>query len=200
MTAIKAAGGTVVGAATDIGSLRQAKAIVRLAVERFGRLDILINNASVLGPRALIVKYPVGEWLRVLRCNLTGTFYVSREAARIMVKQRRGRIITLSSSVGRIGRAEWGAYAVSKFGVEGLTQVMANELSPFGISVMTFNPGATRTAMRAKAHPEEDPRRLPDPAAPAEALLRLAVSQDPSLSGKAFDLHNVPLPESIASR
>jgi NAD(P)-dependent dehydrogenase (short-subunit alcohol dehydrogenase family) len=98
----------------------------------------------------------------------------------------------VSSSVGRVGRAGWGAYAVSKFGTEGLSQVMADELKSSGVTVFTFNPGGTRTAMRAEAYPHEDRRKLQDPSVPAEALLRLALRASPSMSGKAFDLHNLP--------
>jgi NAD(P)-dependent dehydrogenase (short-subunit alcohol dehydrogenase family) len=189
---IRVAGGTAVGRVTDIGSVRQAQALVRLAVRQYGRLDLLINNAGILGPLAPIASYPVREWKKVLRINLSGTFYLSQEAAKVMAKQEHGCIILVSSSVGRVGRAGWGAYAVSKFGVEGLSQVMADELTSAGVTVMTFNPGGTRTAMRAAAYPREDRRKLQDPSAPAESLLRLAICASPAMSGKSFDRHNVP--------
>jgi NAD(P)-dependent dehydrogenase (short-subunit alcohol dehydrogenase family) len=101
-------------------------------------------------------------------------------------------MITVSSSVGRVGRAGWGAYAISKFGVEGLMQVLADELRPVGVWAMTFNPGGTRTAMRAEAYPSEDRDRLRHPAVSASALLRLVTSASPAVSGKAFDLENLP--------
>jgi NAD(P)-dependent dehydrogenase (short-subunit alcohol dehydrogenase family) len=192
LRAIRAAGGTAIGRVTDIGSARQAQALVRLAVRQYGRLDLLINNAGILGPRVPIASYPVREWKEVLRINLSGTFYLSQEAAKVMAKQAHGCIIMVSSSVGRVGRAGWGAYAVSKFGVEGLSQVMADELKSAGITVMTFNPGGTRTAMRAAAYPREDRRKLQDPSAPAESLLRLALCASPTMSGKSFDRHTVP--------
>ena len=124
--------------------------------------------------------------------NLHGTFYVTQEAARIMVAQGSGCIITLSSSVGRTGRARWGAYAVSKFGVEGMTQVLADELRSTGVHAMTFNPGATRTDMRAAAYPEEDVTRLKEPAVVAEGLLRLVVCAHDRLSGGAFSADTLP--------
>jgi len=189
---IRAAGGTAVGRVMDIGSARQAQALVRLAVRQYGRLDLLINNAGILGPRVPITDYPVRDWTEVLRINLSGTFYLSREAATIMTEQGHGCIIMVSSTVGRAGRAGWGAYAVSKFGVEGLSQVMADELKSAGVTVVTFNPGGTRTAMRAAAYPREDRRKLPDPSVPAETLLRLALYASPAMSGKTFDRHNVP--------
>ncbi len=192
LSAIRTAGGTASARVTDIGSPRQARALVDFTVRRYGRLDLLINNAGILGPRVPLVEYPLADWTRVLGINLSGTFYVTQHAARVMVGQRSGCIITLSSSVGRAGRAGWGAYAVSKFGVEGLSQVLAEELRLLGVRTLTFNPGGTRTAMRVEAYPSEDPGRLRDPSVAADALLRLAVCPSPSISGKAFDLENLP--------
>lgn len=191
-SAIARQGGTALASVADIASSRQARALVRQAVRRFGRLDVLINNAGILGPQAAIATYPLREWARVLRINLTGTFYVSREAARVMMGQRSGCIITVSSSVGRAGRAQWGAYAVSKFGVEGLTQVLADELRAYGVRAVSFNPGGTRTAMRAEAYPNEDRSRLRDPSIAAEALLRVATCSTLQHSGQAFDLNTLP--------
>ncbi|MEW6544149.1 MAG: SDR family oxidoreductase [Nitrospirota bacterium] len=192
VSAIRRFGGDAAGRVADIGSASQARALVRFTVRRHGRLDFLINNAGVLGPRMPVANYPLRGWATVLRTNLSGTFYLCREAARIMARQRSGCIISLSSSVGRKGRANWGAYAVAKFGVEGLTQVLAEELAPFGVVAMTFNPGGTRTAMRAEAYPEEEPARLQDPSVPAAALLRLACLASPAISGQAFDRTNLP--------
>jgi len=189
---IKVAGGEVAARVTDIGAPRQARALVRFAVRRYGRLDLLINNAGILGPRVPISDYPLRDWQRVLRINLSGTFYMSREAAKVMAAQGHGCIITLSSSVGRAGRAGWGAYAVSKFGVEGLMQVLADELRSVGVCAMTFNPGGTRTAMRAEAYPGEDRDRLRHPSLSARGLLHLAINASPAVSGKTFDLANLP--------
>ncbi|MGH7165457.1 MAG: SDR family NAD(P)-dependent oxidoreductase [Nitrospiraceae bacterium] len=190
--AIRAAGGLAEARVTDISSARQARALIRFAVECYGRLDLLINNAGILGPRRPLIDYPQQKWNQVLRINLTGTFYVTQAASRIMAAQRGGCIITISSSVGRAGRAEWGAYAVSKFGVEGLMQVLADELRSVRVIALTFNPGATRTAMRAEAYPKEDPTGLRTPSVPAEALLRLATHSSAEMSGQAFDLDHLP--------
>ncbi len=190
--AIRAAGGGAVARVADIGSARQARALVNLALRRHGRVDLLINNAGILGPRVPLTRYPQRAWEKVLRINLNGTFYMTQEVAQAMARRRNGCIITVSSSVGRAGRAGWGAYAVSKFGVEGLTQVLADELRSANICVITFNPGGTRTKMRAEAYPREDRSKLRDPSAAARALLHLAARSSPSLSGRAFDLANLP--------
>ena len=184
--AITKAGGEAVARVADIGSARQARSLVALARQRYGRLDILINNAGILGPLLPLVAYPLRDWAKVLRVNLTGTFVVTQEAAKLMSAQGHGCIVTISSSVGRAGRANWGGYAVSKFGVEGMSQVLADELREQGIVVATFNPGGTKTAMRARAYPHEDRRRLHAPSEVAQALLRVALSATPALSGKAL--------------
>jgi len=189
------AGGDATAELADIGVADQASRLPAVAVERYGRLDVLINNAGILGPRVPIVDYPVEAWTEVVRVNLTGSFVVSQAAARIMARQRTGCIITLSSSVGRAGRQRWGAYAVSKFGVEGLSQVMADELRPAGVIVLTLNPGGTRTRMRREAYPEEDPAGVRDPREAAEALLHLAVRATLDLSGRSLNLSDLARPQ-----
>jgi NAD(P)-dependent dehydrogenase (short-subunit alcohol dehydrogenase family) len=148
--------------------------IARAALERYGAIDILVNNASVLGPRVPIVAYPVSDWQAVIAVNLTGLFFMTQEVLHSMVSRRQGSIINLTSGVGRTGKARWGAYAVSKFGVEGFSQVLADELKASGIRVNAVNPSATRTAMRAAAHPDEDPMTLPRPAEITEVFVYLA--------------------------
>ncbi|TAJ07121.1 MAG: SDR family NAD(P)-dependent oxidoreductase [Nitrospirae bacterium] len=187
LKSIVAGGGEAVARVADIGLARQGRALAGLAKRRYGRLDILINNAGILGPLAPLVAYPLREWSKVLRVNLTGTFIVTQQAARLMAAQGRGCIVTISSSVGRAGRANWGGYAVSKFGGEGMSQILADELRTRGVIAFTFNPGGTKTDMRARAYPREDRRRLHTPSEAAQVLLRLVASATPAMSGKAFD-------------
>ncbi|WP_447976599.1 SDR family NAD(P)-dependent oxidoreductase [Candidatus Nitrospira bockiana] len=184
-------GGEAIGRSADIGRPDGAQSAVRLAVEKYGSLDVLVNNAGILGPRVSLVEYPIEAWLEVLQINLTGTFLVTREAARAMLAQGGGTIISISSSVGRKGRAGWGAYAVAKAGIEGLSQVLADELKNSGIGVVTFNPGGTRTRMRAEAYPLEDPATVQDPAVVAAAIVRLAAAPAMTYSGQALDLSDL---------
>jgi NAD(P)-dependent dehydrogenase (short-subunit alcohol dehydrogenase family) len=172
--------------------------MITKTVKRYERIDVLVNNASILGPMSLLSELSVKDWEEIIRINLNGLFYVTRAVLPHMLRQNVGRIIDITSSVGHKGRALWGAYSVSKFGVEGLTQVLADELKETGIRVMALNPGGTRTRMRAAAYPEEDPARLQDPMEVARAILYLAVSDDPTLHGRSVDAKDLaPFTSSI---
>ncbi|HSE84874.1 MAG TPA: SDR family NAD(P)-dependent oxidoreductase [Candidatus Binatia bacterium] len=184
---IRSTGGEAHGRIGDVGDAAQAKAIVQAALEQFGKLDVLVNNASFLGPRVPIAQYPVPAWEDVVRVNLTGSFLTIQEALKIMIPQRRGSIINISSGVGRIGKARWGAYAAAKFGVEGLTQVLADEVGEFGIRANSVNPGPTRTEMRALAYPEEDPLALPTPDHVAPVFVYLASDDSAAVTGQSLD-------------
>jgi NAD(P)-dependent dehydrogenase (short-subunit alcohol dehydrogenase family) len=184
---IRSANGKAHGWIGDVSDAGQATDIVKAALEHFGKLDVLVNNASALGPRVPIAQYPVQAWEEVVRVNLTGAFLMSREALKIMMPRRQGAIINISSGVGRVGRARWGAYAASKFGVEGLTQVLADEVREFGIRVNTVNPGPTRTEMRALAYPEEDPLTLPIPDRVVPVFVYLASDDCAAVTGQSLD-------------
>lgn len=177
----------VEGCAGDVGKETDACQIVDAAIERFQTIDTLVNNASLLGPRVALVEYPFGQWEEVIRINLHGVFLLSQQAVKRMIAQRHGSIINVSSGVGRVGRARWGAYAVSKFGLEGLTQVLADEVREFGIRVNSVNPGPTRTGMRAEAYPEEDPLTLPTPEQITPIFVHLASAQSENLTGQMLE-------------
>ena len=184
---IRSEGGEVSWSAADIAKVSDAKRLVREACRRYGTVHILVNNASLLGPRQLLLDYPLSVWEQVIRVNLTAQFLVTREALGVMIPQRDGSIINISSGVGRTGKARWGAYAVSKFGMEGLTQVLADEVKEHQIRVNAVNPGGTRTEMRALAYPEEDPLTLPAPDDVVGVFLYLASPDSEGVTGKSFD-------------
>ena len=141
------------------GSETLAERFVRL----HEKLDVLVHSAGILGPKTPLAGYPEKDWDEVIRVNLTVPFLVTQALLPLLRKGDHPSVIFISSGLGRVGRAEWGAYAVSKFGVEGLTQVWARELQGENIRVNAVNPGGTRTQMRAAAYPEEDPKTLPTP-------------------------------------
>ena len=184
---IRDAGGEIAGLAGDIGKAEDAQRIVGAAVERYGRIDVLVNNASLLGSRVTIADYPIADWEEVVRVNLTGVFLLTQQVLQVMIQQRQGSIINVSSGVGRTGKARWGAYACSKAGLEGFTQVLADELKDSGIRVNSVNPAGTRTAMRAEAYPDEDPLTLPAPEEIMPIFLYLASDESVGVTGKALD-------------
>lgn len=182
---IAAAGHRVLAVPTDLTRTRDTSRLIEHVRERFGYLDVLVNNAGILGAHAPIADYPDDEWDAVLASNLTAVFHLTKAALRLM--RSGGSIITVSSSVGRVGRAGWGAYSVSKFGIEGLSQVAADELRARGVRVNTVNPGGTRTAMRAAAYPDEDPATLPSPDDVTPIFVYLASDQSAGVTGRAFN-------------
>ena len=132
----------------DVGDAVQVQAMVDRVVDELGSLDILVTNAGTPAgrDRVPIVELEEQHWDRVLRVNAKGTFLCCRAAARVMIGAGRGgRIITMSSVAGKQGRARFGAYAASKFAVVGLTQALAHELGPHGITVNTLCPGVIDT-------------------------------------------------------
>ena len=184
---LEATGAAVGYRAADVSDPGDAEILVASALERFPDLEVLVNNASILGKRAPIAELDVATWDEVLRVNTSSLFYVTRPLIPHLVSRGRGSIINVSSSVGRKGKPNWGAYAVSKFGLEGFTQVLAAELESSGVQVNSVNPGATRTDMRAEAYPEEDPQSLPTPEDIAEIFVHLASDESRSVTGQTFE-------------
>lgn len=156
--------------------------------DEFGQLDGLLHNAGVLGERTPIEQYDVPTWVEVLHVNLTAPFVMTQVLLPLLNKSGDASIIFTSSGVGRQGRAYWGAYAVSKFGTEGLSQVLADETEGAGrIRVNCLNPGRTRTAMRAAAYPAEDPNTLPPPEDIMAAYLYLMGPDSQGVTGQSLD-------------
>lgn len=132
--------------------------------KEFGALHGLLHNASILGERKTIAQTSIESWTEVMQVNVNSSFMLTKALLPILDVPDTSSIIFTSSSVGRQGRAFWGAYAVSKFATEGLVQVLADELvNTSNIRVNSLNPGATNTAMRRSAYPGENPDTNPAP-------------------------------------
>jgi NAD(P)-dependent dehydrogenase (short-subunit alcohol dehydrogenase family) len=177
-------GAEVLALAADVSKSADVERLVSAATQRFGRIDVLVNNAGILGPRVPILDYPEDEWRRVIDANLTGPFLVSKAVIEHMPEG--GSIVNVVSGVSVEGRAEWGAYSVSKFGVEGLTQILAAELKERGIRVNAVDPGGMRTEMRAAAYPEEDPGERITPEENTDVFLYLASDESKDVTGERF--------------
>lgn len=184
---IRKSGGRIVPLQADVADRHQVRNLSEEIHRRFGRLHVLVNNASLLGPRVPIQEYPEEEWEAVIAVNLTGPFFVVKSCLPLMASAGEGSIINVSSGVGRIGKPRWGAYAASKFGLEGLTQVLAAELAPLHIRVNAANPGGTRTVMRAAAYPEEDPLTLPTPDQITPVFIYLASDESRNVTGQSLE-------------
>jgi NAD(P)-dependent dehydrogenase (short-subunit alcohol dehydrogenase family) len=156
-----------------------------------GRLDALVNNAGILGDRATIEEYPLDTWRRTMDINVDGVFLTTRESIPLLRNSGDAVIVNISSSVGREGRAEWGAYSVSKCGVEGLTDILAGELTSDGIATVSANPGGTATEMRAEAYPDEDPETLPTSRDVAETLALLIRTVGVGQSGAKYNCRDL---------
>lgn len=131
--------------------------------KEYGRLDGLVHNAGILGERYSIEQYDIVHWQRVMHVNVTAAFVMTKVCLPLLKASDDASIIFTSSGVGRRGRAYWGAYAVSKFATEGMSQVLADELRHGPVRVNCINPGATRTEMRLQAYPAEDRSKLKRP-------------------------------------
>ncbi|PPK51695.1 YciK family oxidoreductase [Marinobacter persicus] len=157
--------------------------------DNFGRLDGLLHNAGMLGDRSPVELYDPATWNRVMQVNATAPFLLSRAMIPLLRKSTDASMIFTSSGVGRQARAYWGAYAVSKFAIEGLTQLLADELDDerHNIRVNSLNPGATRTGMRMLAYPAEDPNKNPKPEALMPVYLYLMGKDSRGVNGQQID-------------
>ena len=141
-----------------------AHQIKKAIVNQYGVLDGLIYNAAKLGKMTSIEDYEDGLWKEIINTNLNSSFLIYKELIPILKAAPSGRIIFTSSGVAKVGKAYWGAYSVSKFAVKGLAEIIRDELdSTSNIKVFNYDPGATKTSMRASAYPGEDPNNLKDP-------------------------------------
>jgi 3-oxoacyl-[acyl-carrier protein] reductase len=144
--AAKAFGVDVLSIQADAANAQQAQALIEAAHKQFGRIDALINNAGIAKDN-LVMRMSDEDWDKVLDTNLSGAFYTSRAASRIMLKQRSGSIINLSSVIGAYGNAGQANYAASKAGLIGLTKSMAKEFGSRNITVNAIAPGFIVTDM-----------------------------------------------------
>ena len=153
----------------------------------FGHLDGLLHNASILGPRTPLEQLSGENFAKVMQINVNAMFMLNSAMLPLLRLSTDASVIFTSSSVGRKGRAYWGAYAVSKFATEGLMQVMADETEGTTIRANSINPGATRTDMRAHAYPGENPDNNPTPAEIMPLYLYLMGADSLDITGQALN-------------
>lgn len=155
--------------------------------EEFGCLDGLVQNAGMLGQRLSIEQYDPAEWQRVLHVNLTAPFVLAQICLPLLKKSEDPSMVFTSSGVGRVGKAYWGAYSVSKFGIESLSQILAAENKHLPLRVNAVNPGPTRTDMRLEAYPAEDRDKLRTPEEVLRPFVYLLGPDSRGVTGQSLD-------------
>lgn len=174
--AILAAGGKTEVIPCDVTLLHQLEYAAARVDSTFGRLDILVNNAGVGGFTKLLHELPPEDWERILNTNLRGVYFSVRAFAPLMIRARSGHIVNISSLSGKNALPKGAAYAASKWGLNGMTYSLAEELRPHNIRVAVICPGSTETELGPNTG--KDPKKLlqPDDIAHAVAML---VTQSP---------------------
>jgi NAD(P)-dependent dehydrogenase (short-subunit alcohol dehydrogenase family) len=156
--------------------------------QQFGRLDGLLHNAGILGQRTPLNNYSMELWNKVLQINLTSQFQMTQCLMHVLEKSTDASIVFTTSGVGKVGRAFWGAYAVSKFAIEGMVQTWASEIEGLGsVRINSINPGGTRTNMRAQAFPAENPYSLATAENIMPAYLYLLGPDSIEVNGQSID-------------
>ncbi|MCA1798009.1 MAG: YciK family oxidoreductase [Xanthomonadaceae bacterium] len=163
-------------------------ALAHTLADKYGRLDGLLHNAGILGDRSPLLHYDVATWQQVMTVNVTAPFMLTRACLGLLGQSEDASVVFVSSGVGRKGYAHWGAYSVSKFALEGLSQILAEETAEnTHIRANALNPGGVRTAMRAAAFPGEDRDRLPTPEDIAPAFIWMLGESSKGHTGETFD-------------
>lgn len=181
-------GAIVLAVAADLSIGRDVEKFAACIEKVFGRVDVLINNASVLGPSPMpyLVDYPEDDYHEVVRINTVSPFLMTKRVLPSMLQNGRGSIINVTSEAGNTGYAGWGAYGISKFAIEGLTQTWADEVSGTGVIINMVDPGEMDTDMHALAVPDCT-YALNDPADVCGVFLFLASEKALNVNGQRLD-------------
>jgi len=173
----------------DLSDEENIERVVATTLSEFnGRLDVLVNNASEIGPTPLpyLLDYPLDDFRSVMNTNLIAPFLIIKKVLPAMIESG-GSIINVTSDAGRTGYPGWGAYGISKFGLEGMSQTWAAELQDSVVRVNYVDPGEMNTEMHRMAEPEEDPSQWADPAEVTEVFVYLASDESRHINGKRFE-------------
>lgn len=185
--AIKAQGGTATLIPLNLAHGPKIDALGPALYERFGRLDVLVGNAAILGRLSPLPHIPSQHWEQVLRVNVTANWRLIRTLDPLLRRSDAGRVIFVTSGVAQSARAYWAPYSVSKAALDCLAKTYANETSDSAIKVNLVDPGATATRMRAEAYPGEDQATLRRVEDVAEAFVPLAMP-DWTETGQVVDI------------
>nr|WP_230127489.1 SDR family oxidoreductase [Bacillus sp. CECT 9360] len=181
-------GTEVLAVTADVSVSRDVERFTSMAEDFFGRIDVLINNASMLGPSPipLLLDFPEEDFQEVIRVNTVSSFLLTKRVIAGMLQRNEGAVINLTSEAGHTGYAGWGAYGVSKFAVEGLTQTWADEVKGTNVRVNMVDPGEMDTNMHALAVPDCD-YPLANPNDVVDVFLYLASTELSAINGMRFE-------------
>jgi NAD(P)-dependent dehydrogenase (short-subunit alcohol dehydrogenase family) len=183
---IRAFGGTATLVNLDLRQSDKVDALGPTIYQRWGKLDILVANAGVLGPLSPLAHITGDAWNEVIEVNLTANWRLIRSLDPVLRRAEAARAVFVSSGAAAAKNAYWGPYSVSKAGLEALVKTYAHEVASTPIKVNLLNPGPVRTTMRARAFPGENPATLPEPEALVPLFLDL-VDAELTESGRVYD-------------
>jgi NAD(P)-dependent dehydrogenase (short-subunit alcohol dehydrogenase family) len=181
-------GARVLGVPADVSQKRDVERLVSTALLECDYLEILVNNASILGPSPMpfLIDYPTDAFEEVLRVNVLGPFMITKTVLPSMIARGQGSIINVTSEAGATGYPGWGAYGISKAALELLSQTWAAELEKTGVRVNTVDPGDMDTQMHALAYPDADPSQFVKPEQITEIFVYLASDESRHVTGQRF--------------
>jgi len=210
--AVKGLGHQAAGLPCDVADYAAVARLVDKTLERFGRLDVLVNCAGIIQPVTPVWRADPAQWAYNLAVNLTGAFHLTRAVLPPMMAARRGRIIHVSSGAARSVVEGWSAYCAAKAGLDHFVRVVAAEVADYGVAVYSVYPGIVDTTMQAEIRSASEADFPPlarfqkyhadgwlrPPEEPAQLILYLAALADPARSGEVFYLDDLPVRQEVS--
>ena len=186
--ALRESGATATPVQLDVSDFDGIAALAGVIARQFGRVDVLVGNAGVLGPRVPLDQIGVDAWNEVMTVNLSANWQLARHFQPLLLRSSAGRVVFVTSGAATRSEAGVGVYGISKAALNAFARIYAAEVATTSVRVNLFNPGPVRTRMRAAAFPDEDPAALPTAASVAEKIFEMCL---PTFKGNGL-LYDYP--------